>query len=68
MGNQAEKRAGGLLITDNELREIGMSEIEIDRLNHKVETQLVSINGRDRAAVEAWLSQRGVTIKSEASP
>lgn len=45
------------LITDNELRERGMSEIEIDRLNHKVETQLVSINGRDRAAVEAFIKQ-----------
>ena len=44
------------LITDDELRERGVSEIEIDALNHKVETQLVSINGRDRKAVEAALA------------
>lgn len=43
-------------ITDDELRERGVPEIEIDRLNHKVETQMVSINGRDRAAVEAALA------------
>lgn len=46
----------GLLITDDELRERGVPEIEIDRLNHKVETQMVSVNGRDRAAVEAALA------------
>lgn len=48
----------GLFITDDELLAAGVSELDIDRLNRRVETQLVSVNGRDRAAVEAALAER----------
>lgn len=60
MGNTVNNRpeTAPRFITDTELRERGVPEIEIDRLNHKVETQLVSLNGRDRAAVEAALAER----------
>lgn len=46
----------GQFITDDELRAAGVSELDIDRLDRKVETQKLSINGRDRQAVEAALA------------
>lgn len=43
-------------ITDDELRERGVSELDIDRLDRKVETQKTANHSRDRQAVEAALA------------
>lgn len=45
-------------ITDEELRERGVSEIDIDALDRKVETQKMANGNRDRAAVEELLRTR----------
>lgn len=50
--------AKGQLVTDDELRARGISEIQIDALDRKVETQKLSLNGRARVAVEAALAER----------
>ena len=53
------------LITDDELRAAGVSEIDIDRLNRNTATQKPDgKDARDREAVERFLGMQG---KSEAS-
>lgn len=51
----------GQFITDEELRERGVSELDIDRLDRKVETQKMASGSRDREAVEA-------AIKAQVAP
>lgn len=45
-------------ITDDELRARGVSELDIDALDRKVETQKLANGSRDRAAVEELLRTR----------
>jgi hypothetical protein len=56
MENAVSKSA--LYITDDELRERGVSELEIDDFDRHPETQKFANFSRDREAVEAALAAR----------
>ena len=51
-----------LFITDERLRALGVSELDIDALDRDQSTQKFANFSRDRYAVEEALFRRGVTV------